>query len=403
VLTLLGGAHAAWFAERFPDPTGTLGALALRGASAAQILVVLTLAAVLALPVAALVRGVLRVVLRLPRPDERVVDTLLAPRAPVRPPNFALASATGVPIALPPSPALLLSSTALAAPAATPAFVTRRAFVSAVTAAVPLGAAALAARGFVDGAAATELRVVPMPIPGLPAALDGLSILQLSDLHLGTAKKVDDLAAFLDSIAGRKKPDLVVLTGDVTDDEDALAPALRMLAALAPRLGVLATLGNHEYFCDMQRIRAIYDASDVRLLVDEGVTLHTGAGLLHVAGVDDPVDMKHDIRPWLERRVHRTLASAPSNATHLLLSHRPEAFDTASALGVDLTLSGHTHGGQVGYNGKSAFQPLFKDGYLWGAYQKNRARLYTTSGFGHWYPFRLGCKTEAPLVILTRD
>jgi predicted MPP superfamily phosphohydrolase len=243
-----------------------------------------------------------------------------------------------------------------------------------------------------------------LPIPRLPAALAGLSILQLSDVHLGSAKTLGDLDAFLERVATRapRRPDLVVLTGDMIDDEDLLAPALGRIADLKPRLGVFASLGNHEYFCDMRKIRDAYAKSDVRLLLDEGVTVDAGGALLHVAGVDDPVEIRKNIRPWLERRVDRALASAPSNASYLLLSHRPEAFEAASRLGVDLTLSGHTHGGQIGFNGKSAFEPLFRDGYLWGRYARGASRLYTTSGFGHWYPFRLGCKTEAPLVVLER-
>jgi predicted MPP superfamily phosphohydrolase len=94
------------------------------------------------------------------------------------------------------------------------------------------------------------------------------------------------------------------------------------------------------------------------------------------------------------------MRDAPTGVFSLLLAHRPEAFDAAGDARVGLTLSGHTHGGQIGYNGKSAFEPLFPDGYLWGAYRRGASRLYTTSGFGNWFPFRLGCPAEAPLVEL---
>ena len=81
----------------------------------------------------------------------------------------------------------------------------------------------------------------------------------------------------------------------------------------------------------------------------------------------------------------------------------PEGFDPAAKAGVDLTLSGHTHGGQIGFNGKSAFEPLWPDGYLWGGYRRGASSLYTTAGFGDWFPFRLGCPSEAPLLVLKRS
>ena len=84
----------------------------------------------------------------------------------------------------------------------------------------------------------------------------------------------------------------------------------------------------------------------------------------------------------------------------MLLCHRPEGFVPASACGVHLTLAGHTHGGQIGFNGKSAFEPIWRDKYLWGRYSRGESHLYTTSGFGHWFPFRLMCPTEVPILEL---
>lgn len=69
---------------------------------------------------------------------------------------------------------------------------------------------------------------------------------------------------------------------------------------------------------------------------------------------------------------------------------------------MDLTLAGHAHGGQIGFNGHSAFERIWPDQYLWGPYSVGRSRLYTTSGFGHWFPFRVNCPTEAPLIELAR-
>jgi predicted MPP superfamily phosphohydrolase len=187
----------------------------------------------------------------------------------------------------------------------------------------------------------------------------------------------------------------------VADDLRELEQALQILHRHRPRLGVFAALGNHEYLHEIDATRPIYERSPVPLLVDRGVTLTVGGAELYVAGVDDPFG-KGKAAAFFEHAVERCAAHAPPDAFRLLLSHRPQGFVAAAARGFHLTLSGHTHGGQVGLFGVSAFQPLLRGEFLWGAYERGGHRLYTTSGFGHWFPFRLGCPTEAPLIVLSR-
>jgi predicted MPP superfamily phosphohydrolase len=122
----------------------------------------------------------------------------------------------------------------------------------------------------------------------------------------------------------------------------------------------------------------------------------------------------------LARMLRPSIASAASHAPRgadfrLLLSHRPEGFAPAAEHGFDLTLSGHTHGGQLGLLGRSVFDLLRPGTGWWGTYERQRpltsgarrsvlaaspSRLYTTSGFGHWFPFRVGCPTELPIIVL---
>ncbi|WP_394831931.1 metallophosphoesterase [Pendulispora rubella] len=286
-------------------------------------------------------------------------------------------------------------------PSRTSPVMSRRAFVGAATALVPAGAMGTAVGGFSAAVTSTPLRTIPVTFPKLHPALEGFSILQLSDLHLGASRNVRDLQRFFESIP--RRPDLIVFTGDIADDLHQLGPALRMADQFGARCGVLACLGNHEYLHDARRARAIFDASPVPLLVDAGTTLRVGDAHLYVAGANDPVVIGANIQPFLESAIDRALRDAPSDTFRLLLSHRPEGFDPAARHGIDLTLSGHTHGGQIGFNGKSAFEPLWPDGYLWGAYRRGTSRLYTTSGFGDWFPFRIGCSTEAPLVVLSSE
>jgi len=281
------------------------------------------------------------------------------------------------------------------------AALTRRALVQGVTALVPVAALATGIDGFLRADDRIETPRIPLRFTGLAPALDGFTILQLSDLHLGISKNIGDLEELLSRFdRADRRPDLVVFTGDVADDLRQLPDALRAGWALRPKHGVFACLGNHEYLHDIKLSRPLYDRSHVPLLVDEGATIQVGGARLWVGGVDDPVSLKADVGHRLRANVDRAVARAPSDVFRLLLSHRPEGFDPAARAGIHLTLSGHTHGGQIGFNGKSAFQPLYPDGYLWGSYARGSSRLYTTSGFGHWFPFRVGCPTEAPLLVL---
>jgi predicted MPP superfamily phosphohydrolase len=281
------------------------------------------------------------------------------------------------------------------------ASLTRRQVVTAAAAAVPAVAVATALRGFADGEADVSCPRLRMGFAALPPALEGLTILHLSDLHLGAGRDLRDLERLLARVdASGRLPDLVLLTGDVAEDLRQLAPALSLVAGLGARLGALACLGNHEYLRDIRRSRPIYERSRVPLLVDGGTLVRAGSTALYVAGIDDPVALHQNIRPALRRSVERAMRDAPAGVFSVLLAHRPEAFDAAHDARASLTLSGHTHGGQIGFNGKSAFEPLWPDGYLWGAYRRGGSRLYTTSGFGNWFPFRLGCPSEAPLIEL---
>ncbi|WP_437806464.1 metallophosphoesterase [Sorangium sp. So ce1078] len=281
--------------------------------------------------------------------------------------------------------------------------ISRRALVRASLSILPASAAGAGVRGLASAPEAPRVPLVRMRFRDLHPDLAGLRILHLSDLHLGVARHVEDLEALLARVAPLA-PDLIVLTGDVADDLGQLEAALDVLHLYRPRLGIFASLGNHEYLNRIERTRPIYEASRVELLVDRGVTLLAGSARIHIAGADDPVVWDRDqVETFLERSVARCREQAPEGAFRLLLCHRPEGFAPAARHGFHLTLAGHTHGGQVGLFGRSAFQAFFPDLHLWGAYRRGESRLYTTSGFGHWFPFRLGCPTEAPIIELARE
>lgn len=291
------------------------------------------------------------------------------------------------------------SSTRAPSPPAGPALVSRRALLQGGAASLPLGAVAAGGMGLSGTSAPQRIPLVRMRYPDLHPDLVGLKILQLSDLHLGVALHTADLEALLVR-ASALAPDLIVLTGDVADDLDELEKALALLDRFRPRLGVYACIGNHEYLHDIALTRPIYDESPVPLLLGTGTTLTVGRARLYLAGADDP-NREGDLRAFLDESVARCAEGAEGDFK-LLLCHRPEGFVPAAKHGFDLTLSGHTHGGQLGVFGRSVFEKLMPQHFPWGPYQRGRSRLYTTSGFGHWFPFRLGCPTEAPLIVLSR-
>lgn len=282
-----------------------------------------------------------------------------------------------------------------------PAAISRRAFVSVVTAAAPVVAGAATTAGFASANAAPNVPLVRLPYADLAPELRGFRILQLSDLHLGVERRTRDVEALVRALHdARQIPDLVVLTGDVAEDPAELVPAMKALRELGAPMGIYASLGNHEYFGDVLRTRRDYDRAGVPLLVSAGHTLRRGGARLHLSGLDDPRAMHGDHDPFLRASLDRALDGAPSDAFHLVLSHRPEGLVPAARENLGLVLSGHTHGGQVGFANKSAFEPIWPESYLWGRYRRGSTHLYTTSGFGHWFPFRLLCPTEAPLVEL---
>jgi predicted MPP superfamily phosphohydrolase len=283
----------------------------------------------------------------------------------------------------------------------------RRAMLRFGAGSFPVVAAASGASGLVSGREAPVLRTVPMRFPGLHPDLVGLKILQLSDLHLGAYRTPEDVERALASVKAHA-PDLIVVTGDLADYPDFIPTALRAIEAAAPRFGAFACLGNHEYLQGIHLTRPLIEASNVPLLVGTGRTIAVRRARLFIGGSDDPVEMHGDIAGMVRDSIASAAREAPRDADfRLLLCHRPEGLGPAAENGFDLTLAGHTHGGQLGFLGRSLLEKVSPHVPWWGAYARPRpghprgpSRLYTTSGFGHWFPFRVGCPTEMALVVL---
>ncbi len=277
----------------------------------------------------------------------------------------------------------------------------RRIILKGIAAAVPLAAVSAAGAGFTRSFGSVNVSTKEIAIPDLPPDLQGYRILHLSDLHLRHYTTVDDLAEVLER-AREFKPNLVLVTGDVADDLNQLPDALKLIEEFKAPDGQFATLGNHEYFRGVDQVKSIFDRSAVPLFIDQGTHLRVGNTPVFIGGIDDPRRMGAKETTFFQQTIDRTLEESQNAAFKILMSHRPDAFDHAADRGIALTLAGHTHGGQIGFMGRSVFDSYWEDRYLWGEYRRGNSVLYTSSGVGHWFPFRLGCPPEAPVIELRR-
>ncbi len=277
----------------------------------------------------------------------------------------------------------------------------RRDFLKTAAAAVPLLTIAGSVSGVTKSFGEVKVYKRDMLIENLPADFEGLKILHISDPHLRHYVTLSDLEQVCTDAAAFA-PDVTLVTGDVADDLKQLSDALKMVYGLKSPLGTFACLGNHEYYRGIEEVHRIYDKSPVPLMVDQAVSVPVKSSKLMIGATDDPVSFGSRHQEFYSSSVDFILARHELGDLSVLMAHRPDALDKASQSGFNLVLSGHTHGGQIGLMGRSVFEGVWPDRYLWGEYSVGKTKLYTSSGVGHWFPFRLGCPREAPVLELHR-
>ena len=242
-------------------------------------------------------------------------------------------------------------------------------------------------------------------LPGLPASLEGFTLVQLSDIHIGRFVGNWELRA-AERLVRDARPDLVVLTGDLVDHEPQYAPRLgqlvRRLVPLA-RHGVAAVPGNHDYYSGIDEVLGALHRGGARVLRNEGVVIGDGGGGFALLGVDDLWAGGHGqpLPGAPGPDLDRAIGMVPPDLGRVLLCHQPELFHHVAA-DIQLQLSGHTHGGQVtlGYEPAGLVLP---HGYVEGLYERHGGKLYVNRGFGTaGPPARLGAAPELTRVILTR-
>ena len=265
--------------------------------------------------------------------------------------------------------------------------------------AVPLAALALTALGFVNARRTARVVRVEVPLAGLPGALEGLRIVQISDIHVGPTIKQEYLQAIVDRV-NALAPDVVAITGDLVDGSVAeLASHVAPLAALRARHGVFFVTGNHEYYSGVHGWVEELRRLGIRVLHNEHVVLREGEAALVLAGVPDYTG--HHFDPGHRSDPAQALAGAPADAPRVLLAHQPRTAPAAAQAGFDLQLSGHTHGGQ--FLPWRFFVPL-QQPYTAGLHQLGRLQIYVSRGTGYWGPpKRLGAPSEIAELRLSRS
>ncbi len=270
------------------------------------------------------------------------------------------------------------------------------------------GGAALAAGGtsafaIRSAAGPAEIHEVPVKLERLPPALSGLTIAQITDLHVGPSIRAREVQRVVEQ-TNALRPDVVAITGDLVDGGVAeLAEAVSHLGALRARHGVFFVTGNHEYYSGVDEWLVALRRLGVRVLRNERVEIGDagpGGARLDLAGIDD----------WSAGRfgnghaprLDRALAGRDPERALVLLAHQPRGVDAAVRSGVDLQISGHTHGGQI-----FPFSVLVSLAYPYvkGLHvhrEGDRAgQIFVSRGTGYWGPpMRLGSPPEIAKIVL---
>lgn len=234
-------------------------------------------------------------------------------------------------------------------------------------------------------------------IPQLPAELNGFTIAQITDLHVGPTIKKDFVKKVV-TATNAINADVIVLTGDLIDgDVPSLREHTNELAALKAPHGVFAVTGNHEYYSGVTQWVAEYQRLGMRVLQNEHALIHHKAATLVLAGVTDFGAGKFDSAQTSDPKV-ALKGSPPDAAVKILLAHQPRSMFAAEPLGFDLQISGHTHGGQFwpwGY-----LVPL-QQPVVAGLHQYKNMQIYVSQGTGYWGPpMRVNARSEISQITL---
>ena len=293
--------------------------------------------------------------------------------------------------ALPTDPALVQETTSSA-------LISRRDFIKTtgtVMTVAPFGITVIA-----SAATAHDYQITRKTLyyPDLPSGLEGFRIAQLSDIHSGiymTETQMRDIF----NLTNEEHPHLIAITGDFVDNSVSEIPALkRALTELKAEYGIFGCLGNHDHYASAVTVSSAMQEQGIHMLTNSHETLTINGETVSLFGVDD-----HESGTSNQYRIQQATANMPEYGFRVLLSHRPDLFDDARSNNIHLTLAGHTHGGQIGFDflGVPLYPiHLFHD-YAKGLYDFGVHKAYVNVGIGMvGVPVRL-VKPELSVLELT--
>ena len=233
----------------------------------------------------------------------------------------------------------------------------------------------------------------PIHLAKLPKQFDGFRIVQLSDVHHGPFSSREQIERAVET-ANRLKPDIIALTGDyISKERHYASPCAEMLGKLKARYGVYAVLGNHDHWTDAKLITDLFRAECIKVLINQGMRFEHAGAAFWLAGVDDTMVGLEDIS--------LALAGSREDEMKLLLAHNPIVLRRAARAGIDLVLSGHTHGGQVAIRSERSASGRPRRRLLKGLGRHGNTQIYVTRGLGTVIlPIRYGCPPEVSLLEL---
>jgi len=286
-----------------------------------------------------------------------------------------------------------------------PVDISRRVFLIRSAMAAPLVVAGVSMLSGLKQAGRFQVRKLQMKLPRLLERLRGLTITHISDLHVGRLFRPEHLPAVVEA-ANQLKSDVVAVTGDIIDhSNDFLPAAAEAIGQLEHRYGRFVVLGNHDLIDAPRELIDYLRDREPGLLMDSHRPLTIGGEQIQVAGLFwSRYDEARGQDPGHLFRASSTLANADPERFTLGLAHHPHAFDFLATWGVDLTLSGHTHGGQLMMPVPGMERPLGAGNlmfrYVWGQYRIGNSALYVNSGVGNWFPVRLHAPAEIVQIQL---
>ena len=246
-----------------------------------------------------------------------------------------------------------------------------------------------------------RVRRFVLPISGLPSALDGMTIAQVSDMHVGRFTKGEVLERTV-RLVNDLRADLVLLTGDLINDALVdLDAGLDLARKMEARFGLAIIEGNHDLIENPREFETRVRASGIPFLLDESTIMNVRGFPVQLLGLRWTRVYGEGREAAIRAEVKKLLEQRSADAFPILLAHHPHAFDAAADAGMPLTLSGHTHGGQLMLNEQLGFGPaLFR--YWSGLYERGASKLIVSNGVGNWFPLRVNAPAEIVHLTLQR-